>query len=240
MNTPLRHLKVALLSLLSLSAISIYAESPADAVLDRFVEAAGGVEAIEKLSNMEADIILQMPSAGLVIDMKLKSAHPNKFYTEQMIPSAGVIKQGYNGKMGWSSDPIQGDRLLSSEEIKELTKESSPQWILHIKDRFELRSIAYESESEIALELQEDSNAPAETWVFSKETGLLVAQDRVVDMGMSGKLPVKTTFELYKATNGVLSPHKTTAKNPAFEATMVLQNIQYNTALAPEAFDPPF
>ena len=216
------------------------AKTTADAVIDRYIEVSGGVKAIEKLKTMEGTLLMNMPNAGMTLQMKIASQHPNLMCVEQIIPGVGEMKQGYNGTIGWSSDPIQGNREMMPGEVKELIKEASPQWILQIKDRFQIRSVGDETGSEVTLHLQESSDRPIEKWVFSKKTGYLIVQDRVADMGPSGKLPIKTTFSDYRIIEGMAVPHKTSAANPAFSFTLEVQSLEFNTSLDPSIFEPPF
>ena len=238
-------------TLLNISSLSVliaiatvfsvaHAETTADAVIDRYIDVSGGVETIEKLENMTGSILMNMPNAGMSLQMKMVTQHPNLMYVEQTIPGIGAMKQGCNGTIGWATDPIQGNRQLMPGELDELIKEASPKWVLQMKDRFSVRKVASETDTEITLTLQEDADSPAETWIFSKESGFLIAQDRIADMGPSGKLPMKMTFSDYREMSGMMVPFKTSANNPAFSFTMELQSLEFNTAIDQSIFEPPF
>ncbi|MEM7672436.1 MAG: hypothetical protein AAF212_03755 [Verrucomicrobiota bacterium] len=240
MKTTARPILTLLFSVLCLGNSAVHAELTADAVIERLIEASGGEATIKALRTMEATFLVEMPGAGLSFQSKLISKHPGMIYLEQVIPGAGSIKQGYNGIIGWSSDPIQGDRELTEGEIEELSRDAGPQGSLQLKEKYPIRSVISETDTEVALSLQKSSDSAAEKWVFSKKTGLLTSVEAISDMGPLGQLPLKMFFSDYEKIKGLVMPRVTEVENPGIKIKMVLQDFASNTEVDPKIFDPPF
>ena len=112
--------------------------------------------------------------------------------------------------------------------------------MLGIKERYPERSVASENASEVVLSMKQEGSSNAEKWTFSKETGLLVGQERVANMGPQGNLPIKSMMSDYREVNGVMAPHRIDVENPAFKASMILNSLRFNVDVDPKVFDPPF
>ncbi|MGB0370578.1 MAG: hypothetical protein ACPGN3_04450 [Opitutales bacterium] len=240
MKTAVCPLLVFIFGVLSSANSVAKAEVTADEVIDRVIEASGGKAKLETLISLEAFYDIEMPGAGMTFTSKVVLKHPDLVYMEQNIPAAGVVKQGYNGTIGWASDPIQGDRQLSEGEVKELTRDTSPQAVLRWKEKYSIRSVEAETATEVTLKLQESVSVPAQTWVFSKKTWLPISLDTIADMGPTGKLPMKMYFSDYRTVEGTMVPYLTRIENPAFQFNMKLRTFRYNVDVDPKLFEPPF
>lgn len=229
-----------LLILFSALALPAHAELTADKVIEKSIEATGGEDAVKKIKTIDAVFGTEMVGLGLKFDTKMIVANPDKIYVEQNIPGVGLSKQAYNGTVGWQSEPIQGDRYLSNTEVEELSKSASLQRMLDWKNIYATRSLVSETDTEVTLSMQESGDKPAETWVFSKDTWLLMRMEGILDMGPMGKLPVKTILEDYREVGGVLMPGITRIENPAFKISMDLKTIRFDIEVDPKIFEPPF
>lgn len=218
----------------------IQAQSDADAVIDAFIEASGGAARLSQIDSFEATARMKMAGMPMDLDVYLISKAPNLVYMMQFMQGLGEIKQGFDGKVGWSADPLQGNRELTPGELKELIAESSPRWVLEIKDRYTVRKVAEETDLSVTLSLQETAIDEPEIWTFSKQSGLLISQSRIVDMGPTGRLPVVFTFDDYRKVEDIVLPFITRAENPAFQFSMQGIEMKLNPEVDLELFKPPF
>ncbi len=73
-----------------------------DSILDRFVEAAGGRSAMEKIKSrtMKGDLDLM----GSTSDWVLEAKAPNKQFSGFNNPTLGVVVDGFDGTVAWSKN----------------------------------------------------------------------------------------------------------------------------------------
>lgn len=100
-------------------------EAPApQAVIDRFIKVTGGKVAYKKHSNRTIKGTFGMPSANLTGSLLMMQKAPNLMTLNISIPGIGDIKQGYNGTVGWSLDPMRGPSILEGEQLAQLQREA--------------------------------------------------------------------------------------------------------------------
>jgi hypothetical protein len=101
------------------------AELPSpEAVIARHVEAVGGLEAHLALRSRRAIGTMELPEHGLRGVFSLLSAAPDRRVVELMIPEIGAFRQGYDGVVGWSIDPLAGARVLEGRELEERVEDA--------------------------------------------------------------------------------------------------------------------
>ncbi len=62
------------------------------------------------------------------------AARPNKLLRKVEIPSVGHVESGYDGKVGWSIDPLAGPSLLTGRELSEIADDAWFDGTLHAPD----------------------------------------------------------------------------------------------------------
>ena len=88
----------------------------AEEVLERNIAAIGGREALERVTSYQLKAALEMPGRGVRGTIEITGKAPDRMLSVRRIERVGVIRQGYDGKTGWSEDPYQGMRQLEGEE----------------------------------------------------------------------------------------------------------------------------
>lgn len=90
----------------------------AEQIMDRAALAMGPKEAWAKITSSVTQGTLSTSGATkLSGTLTLRAKRPNKFVLEQKVEGVGVTLQGYDGKVGWSKDPVQGLRKLEGAEL---------------------------------------------------------------------------------------------------------------------------
>ncbi|NOT59246.1 MAG: hypothetical protein HOP19_03365, partial [Acidobacteria bacterium] len=88
-----------------------------DAVLENYVKALGGKEAIQKATSYTMKGKIELPAMSMSGPAEMVSKAPNKAFTKFTLEGFGDILQGYDGKVAWAQDPMQGMRELSGVEL---------------------------------------------------------------------------------------------------------------------------
>lgn len=176
-----------------------------------FLAASGGQAAYDRVKSTVMVGKMTMAAQGLSGDLRMEYKAPNKFHAVQDISGFGKAEQGFDGKVAWSKDPLNGLRVLSGAELEQ-AKQSARQ-----NQAFNWRDLYTKVE---ALEPRLVNGAPAyvvratpksgkspQTMYFDAKSRLLVRTDQVVD-SPNGKLPTESYLSDYRTVDGVKTPFK--------------------------------
>jgi hypothetical protein len=137
---PLRHLvrvAAAVAAMCLGAAAGLRAQEPlpsARDVIDRYVKACGGADALKAIQSFRAHGTIAIPTQGLSGDIDLMAARPNKVITRVNMAGMGQIEEGFDGKVGWSIDPINGPSLAAGKMLSERADEAWFDSMLHATD----------------------------------------------------------------------------------------------------------
>ena len=133
--------RLGILTAVLLATVALGAESRQAAlplgkdVLARNVQALGGVAAHQAIKSVRARGKLAIPSQNISGDFEAQSMRPDKMITKVSVPGIGSITGGYNGKVGWTLNPIAGPALLEGRELSEAADDSWFDNSLFLPDR---------------------------------------------------------------------------------------------------------
>ncbi|MGY0504104.1 hypothetical protein [Luteimonas sp. e5] len=86
------------------------------AVVDRYIEALGGMEEVTRRGIRSAYGTFSMPAANVSGAMQAFANGRDKISAKVELPGIGEIRSGINGDVVWAMDPFQGPRLLEGVE----------------------------------------------------------------------------------------------------------------------------
>lgn len=213
----------------------------AEKVLDRFVEATGGLKAYEAIDNRKTTATLSIPAQGMSFSITMWSAKPNKVYSVIENDMIGKMEKGVSGDVVWEKSIMTGPIIKSGVERDITLRDSVFERYVFWRDNFE------------KVELEgEDKVAGAECWIvvlipaigdpfsmfFEKESGLLVRVDTVTETEM-GRIPVSAYMSDYREQDGVVLSYKTTIKMMGQERVFAMTSIEQNIELPAGIFDLP-
>jgi len=96
---------------------AVTAKLTAAQIMDRGGAALGPRSAWDKIRSTVTRATLTFKDTGARGDLLLKARRPGMFVIRQSVSGVGATEQGYDGKVGWSKDPIQGLRRLQGAEL---------------------------------------------------------------------------------------------------------------------------
>lgn len=85
-------------------------------VLERALEALGGVEKLRKPKTTRSVGTFEMPSMGFSGPITIMRASPNKMRLIIEIPGVGQVDQGTDGAVAWTAQPGAGTQMLEGDE----------------------------------------------------------------------------------------------------------------------------
>src|ERR1041384_5634334 len=94
------------------------------AVIDRYIEVAGGKEAFLKHKSVLLKGKTEVAGKDIGGSMTLATAKPNKMVL--IVDLAGIpIKTGFDGKVGWQVNPLTGPSIMEGGELRDVSRPSA-------------------------------------------------------------------------------------------------------------------
>jgi hypothetical protein len=200
------------------------------AIIDRYVQAIGGRDAVMRYSSIRYVGNFEMPAAGMKGNLLVIQAAPNKMAMTVDLPGMGQIVSGYDGTVGWSINPMQGPRVLEGKELEQLREDAGPSAMLRSSDRIrsaetvELTSMG----GQACYKVKITYNSGRESFdCYSPETGLLVGMTQTQESPM-GSVQVTTLFDDWKEFGGLKTATKLRQQMLGQEQILTIDRLEFN------------
>jgi hypothetical protein len=200
------------------------------AIIDRYVQAIGGRDAVMRHSSIRYVGTFEMPAAGMKGNLTLVQAAPNKMAMIMDLPGMGQMVSGYDGTVGWSINPVQGPRVLAGKELDQLREDAGPAAMLRSADRIrsaetiELTSMG----GHACYKVKITYNSGRESFdCYSPETGLLVGLTTIQESPM-GSVQVTTLFDEWKEFGGLKTATKQRLQMLGQEQLLTIERIEFD------------
>jgi carboxyl-terminal processing protease len=95
----------------------------ADLIMERYIKAIGGRDALLRLKNRVSVGVCTYPFQGLTGKVVIYEQAPDKRSTEINIPSLGVMRVVYDGKRGWMQNSMMGFYEYKGRMLSELRRD---------------------------------------------------------------------------------------------------------------------
>lgn len=212
----------------------------AQALIDKYVTAVGGRDAIAKVQARTLKGT-RTGAQGRIFPIEVAIKDTDKFVTVATTPQ-GMVNQGYNGATGWIVNP-QGGGAASAEDLATLKRTAEIYNLLQITAPAPTMRV---TRPERVGDRQANviTNAPApgvtEKFYFDAETGLLLRRQRFTQT-MIGPLPEQWDFQDYRDVDGVKVSHTiiVSTPNPNDSSTRTFTEIRFNSAVDDALFKMP-
>ncbi len=169
-------------------------------VIDRYIEALGGRDAILSHSQLHAVGTLSVPAQGVSGDLEAFAMAPNVNFVRIIIPGFGDFLQGYNGEVAWSTDPAQGPMVMEGKMLEQSQRGAEFYSELHDPANFTsietVEAVEFDGKQCVKLKLVRTSGFEYFEY-FDTETGLLVGNQGVQESAM-GQIETTSYFREYK------------------------------------------
>lgn len=218
-----------------------HADTPPTArqIIDRYVKAIGGRDAILARTGLQASGTLKLRGMGIEGKIEYYIA-PGLYRMHTVMPELGSSQVGYDGEIGWSTHDLLGPSVLSGRLLAQVRELASLTGELHEGDEvasMETRGrIDFEGRTAWEVEIH-TRDEEAYTEYFDAETGLLIGKQRNLASPM-GDVPTTIVLEDYRPVDGVMIPFTRHERMMGIEQVTTLTEAR---AVAPAAdvFEPP-
>jgi hypothetical protein len=212
-----------------------------DEILDKFVKAIGGKEAIEKITSRSMKGTFEMEAMSISAPLEMFAKAPNKSAMKIDVPNIGVVNRVFNGTAGWDSKPMLGLRELSGLELAQMKRGSDFYTELNFKKNYTKMEVkgkekvgSYET---YVIEATPAEGSPEKLY-FDVNTGLLVRQDGEFE-SPEGKMQIETYVDDYKVVDGVKIAHTMKQVNPQMTFVMKITEVKNNVEIDEAKFNKP-
>ena len=123
----------------SLAAFGQDAAKPAltaEDIIEKSSQASGGRDAIMKITSLVAKGSMEIVAMGGTAATEMYSKAPDKRVNITTVDGYGEVKQGYDGKIAWSSEPQNGLVELSGDQAAASRREAQLNGELRWKDLY--------------------------------------------------------------------------------------------------------
>lgn len=220
-------------------------DAEAKKVLDRAIKATFGDRM--NIKSLRTEVSLEMPAQGMRMNV-LSEISEGKMSAVVTIPGLGEMRNGYDGKVGWSFSEFTGPAIQEGAELEQTKRQADIYSDVHWDRYFSSVSYAGEEEAEniegkmVATHVLEftpkDGSAP-ERRFFSKETGLLVRMEGIVAGQGGAMVPMATRLGDYREVDGMMVPFLTLAQAGPNQLRSETKKVVVNPEIPASAFELP-
>jgi carboxyl-terminal processing protease len=197
-------------------------EPEAARIIENYVKALGGREALEKIQSRVSKGTFEGSFAGLKFNgaAEIIEQQPDKSMVLLTVPTLGIIRKGYTGAYGYEQIPLFGFRELEGGELATIKASADIQWPLNLQQHYSeiiFKEKVKIEDTEVNLLLATYTTGSSTRLYFDTQTGLLVRRDNVF-------------YEDYRAVDGVMVPHTTRTADTIIKLTEVRTNVAIEDA----------
>ncbi|HEX3249356.1 MAG TPA: c-type cytochrome [Pyrinomonadaceae bacterium] len=218
-----------------------------DEVFDKYLQAVGGKNAVEKIQTRVSEASLQRPKianpSGKPSTIQLYQKAPNKMMMVITAPDGSVIDQYFNGMKGWIKTPTQ-QRELTDAELAQVKQQADLHKEVTLKSQYSNLRVGNKqkvNERDAYVVVGTNASNNRERLFFDAETGLLLRRV-VLNQTILGQDPVQTDFSDYREVDGVKLPFMiqiSSLDNNHNGQTRTFSQIKHNVPVDDAKFEGP-
>ncbi len=215
----------------------------ADQILDKWNEARGGREALDRVRTVWSKGRFEIPAMGLVAEIISWVADSGRTRASITSPALGDIEQGGDGTFYWERSSMAGSKLKKGCDLWRARKEAAAGSYTDWKDWY--RSVNTHAADTVNgvpawKVLATPEKCEAETLWFDRSSGLLLKQASIVQTDQ-GDIPLEIFPLDYREVSGLMLPFR--VKQSLMRGLQVMEvtidTLAINVDLPENVFQPP-
>jgi len=213
----------------------------AEQVFEKSIEATGGRKALENLTSFVAKGTLEMVGMPVAGDIEVYAKAPNKRFIITAIQGYGDAKQGFDGQVAWTEDPLQGLSELSGEALaitrRESTFNAALKWH-ELYQKVDLKGKQKLRDREAYIVELTPADGKTVTQYYDADTFLLQRVD-MESPTMQGLALVQTRLSDYRDIDGIKFPFTISQDLPTGEVVVKYSEVKLNVEIEDARFTKP-
>lgn len=246
----MKRLSRLLLAAMALGWTHIAAAQTADDVVEKYLAAIGGRQALAKLTSrtMIGTITLATPQGELSGPIQVYTQAPNKSRTVVKLDlsafGAGqmTVDQRFDGTAGYLIDTLQGNRDITGNQLENMKNAMFPTPLIGYKDRgatLELAGKEKIGERDALVLVLKPKTGSASRQYIDAETYLPMRTVIKVDVPQFGEVEQTTELSDYRDVDGVKVPFAVKATSAVQSSTVVITKVEHNAKIDEALFSKP-
>ncbi len=211
---------------------------PADQLLDKYVAAIGGADALQKVtSRVQKGTLIAFGGQHFPVDVYSKA--PEKRLSVMHLSNGDSIT-AFDGKQGWLSVPGRV-HMMSTMENAAARIDADLYFPLHVKtlyEKFQVDAGEKIDGHDTYLVVGHNEGQPPLRLYFDKESGLLLRFVRYGETPL-GRNPTQIDYADYREANGLKIPFRWTLSRPGNQFTIQVEQLQQNVPVDDAKFVAP-
>jgi hypothetical protein len=207
-------------------------------VLDRYVQATGGAEALTKITTRIAKGS-RIGADGVLVPEEVWQKAPDKLLTVTSYPQV-VFSNGFNGTVAWGHSSREGATPLPDQLLAQIKRDAVFYKELKTEQLYSSLTLLGRTsvrDADAYVVQAKPADGPVEKLFFDVKTGLLVRRYTESDTAL-GKLPLQTDYEDYRDVDGVKQPFLIHWSFPGRVWGRKIDEIKQNVPLDDAKFNP--
>lgn len=221
------------------------ASDPASDVLQRLVQAKGGLEALKSIRTVvvDADMSVTTVRGPTIIPTKTYVVYPDKFRVDATFAGQQSI-QAYNGGTAWVKDPAgvsAAPPAMRNDFAATVKRDTFPLLIAAAEGRQTLRLLPEEGKDGAVLRVVEVSGNGLDPVRLYIDRDYRIVRQTYATPGPDGNpSQAEERFSDYRKVNGIDVPFKASVlRNGQQILERTLRSVTFNTAVDPTLFQQP-
>jgi outer membrane lipoprotein-sorting protein len=211
----------------------------ADQVIDKYVEAAGGADAMQKITSRSEKGTINVGGRPTPIEVLAKA--PDKRISIMHTPNGDNIT-AYDGHAGWLGNPGgRPPRDMGPAEADAARLDADFNFPIDLKKifgQFRVRPADKIGDHETIQLIGLREGQPPVRLYFDKQSGLLLRMVRYADTAL-GRNPTQIDYADYRTEGGVKIPYRWTLARPLGRFTIQVDQVQQNVPIDDSRFSKP-
>lgn len=210
-----------------------------DAILDKYLQAVGGREALEKITSRVEKASLTVPG-GPQVSIDIYAKAPDKRISIMHMREGDSVTS-FDGHQGWLSNPGRPTRPMSDQDNKVAKLDADLHFAADVKQlftSFQVRDSEKIGDREVYLVVGKNDDQPPVRLYFDAESGLLVRMVRYTETPL-GRNPSQVDFADYRQADGVKIPYRWTLARPGQRFTIQVNEVKQNVPVDDTQFNMP-
>jgi hypothetical protein len=201
----------------------------ASEVLQRYIEATGGKDALLRHKSMTLHGRYQVPAAKLDLETVIYTKDGKLLWTA-ILPNGKTASSGYDGQIAWDLDGSGTATIHRGDEAKSVARDADMYYHLHVMNYFKSFDVVgvQEFNGRPCYHLKGVNNwGRVNEHFYDQQNGLLLGY-AFNTAWRGGKGDATETFEDYKDFGGILMPAKATSRDGDDLAFTLINSVTYD------------
>ncbi len=212
----------------------------AEIILDKFVQVTGGRAAYAQQHSAIIKGTMEIGGMGLKGTLINYRAEPNLSYSEIDLAGLGKMQEGFDGKVAWAFNAMQGPQVKTGDEKAAAAREArfhGENWKEDFQQVQTLGVEAVEGKPCYKVQMTPHTGSPSINF-YDQQSGLLLKSVVTLKTAM-GEITAESLPSDYRKAGSVLIPFKVIQKVAGQVITMTFTSMENNVPIPKGTFELP-